>query len=113
MKSPAKRREKQKLQFSKLMCLRSWWLMTVSVFVCVGGEFFLQYTSRGSMREIVTIILSLISFVTVFINGGYITQNIFRDTSLNKHGLTIDGDVCKVADCEPEACRTPGDDKTI
>ena len=63
--------------------------MTVSVFACIGGELFLQYSDRGSMREIVTIVLSLISFVTVFINGGYITQNILRDTSLNKCGIHV------------------------
>jgi hypothetical protein len=22
------------------MCLRSWWLMAISVFICIGGEFF-------------------------------------------------------------------------
>lgn len=82
--------DKPKMQFSKNMCLRSWWLMTISVFVCIGGEFFLQYTSRGSMREIVTIALAIISFVTVFFQGGYITQNIFRDVSLNKHGIYVD-----------------------
>lgn len=44
------------------------------------------------MTQVVTIVLSLISFVTVFINGGYITQNVFRDTSLNKHGLRVPKD---------------------
>lgn len=83
---------KPKIQFSKDMCLRSWWLMAISVVVCLGGEFFLQYTARGSMREIVTVVLSLITFVTVFINGGYICQNIFRDTSLNKNGIHVDED---------------------
>ena len=86
----SRNKQKPKIQFSKNMCLRSWWLMTLSVVICLGGEFFLQYTARGSMREIVTVVLSLISFVTIFINGGYITQNIFRDTSLNKHGIYLD-----------------------
>lgn len=81
---------KPKLEFSQTMCIRSWRLMAISIIFCIGGEFFLQYTGRGSMSEIVSIVLSLISFVTVFINGGYITQNIFRDTSLNKHGLRVD-----------------------
>jgi hypothetical protein len=85
----SRREKKPKIQFSKDMCLRSWWLMAISVFVCIGGEFFLQFTYRGSMREIVTVVLSLITFVTVFINGGYITQNIFRDTSLNKYGIHV------------------------
>jgi hypothetical protein len=85
-------KKKSKIQFSKQMCLMSWRLMAASVAVCLGGEFFLQYTSRGSMREIVTVVLSLISFVTVFINGGYLTQNIFRDTSLNRHGIHVGAD---------------------
>jgi len=32
---------------------------------------------------------ALIAFVTVFINGGYVTQNICRNLSLNKNGLRI------------------------
>ena len=66
--------------------------MAICVMICLGAEFFLQYTSRGSMKEVVAIVLSLITLFTVFINGGYITQNIFRDTSLNKHGLFVDED---------------------
>jgi len=31
----------------------------------------------------------LISFVSIFINGGYVTQNIMRNCSLNKYGLRI------------------------
>jgi hypothetical protein len=80
------------IQFSKAMCLRSWWLMAIGAAVCLGGEFFLQYTARGSMREVVSVALSLITFSTAFINGGYITQNIFRDTSLNKNGIYVDED---------------------
>jgi hypothetical protein len=87
-----KKRKKPKIQFSQQMCLMSWRLMAASVAVCLGGEFFLQYTSKGSMNEIVTVVLSLISFVTVFVNGGYITQNIFRDTSLNRHGIHVGTD---------------------
>ncbi len=35
------------------------------------------------------IVIALVSFATVFINGGYITQNIFRDKSLNDNGMRI------------------------
>ena len=99
----ARAEKKPKIQFSKKMCLRSWWLMAFSVAACVGGEFFLQYADRGSMREVVTVVLSLISFVTLFVNGGYVTQNIFRDTSLNKHGIHTDGDgMCYMARQEHE-----------
>lgn len=35
------------------------------------------------------IVIALVSFATVFINGGYITQNICRDRSLNNNGLRI------------------------
>jgi NAD/NADP transhydrogenase beta subunit len=84
-----KKKKKSKMQYSKQMCTRSWVLMAVTVCGCIGGEFALQWTDKGTMHQVVTVVLSLISFVTVFINGGYITQNIFRDTSLNKHGLTI------------------------
>jgi hypothetical protein len=56
--------------------------MAVSVLL----EFLLQYTQRGSMGEVT---MALISFVTVFVNGGYITQNIFRDKSLNDNGIHI------------------------
>ena len=79
----------KKLEFSQKMCKASWWLMAATVFICLLGEFVLQWMDRGSMGEVVTVVLSLISFVTVFINGGYITQNVFRSTSLNKHGMRI------------------------
>jgi hypothetical protein len=85
----AKKKTKPKVQYSKQMCTRSWVLMAVTVCGCIAGEFILQWTGRGSMYQVVAVVLSLISFVTVFINGGYLTTVIFRDTSLNKHGLTI------------------------
>ena len=59
---------------------------------CIACEFYLQYHRMGSMSEVVTVVISIISFVTVFINGGYITQNIFRDTSLNKNKMRIPDD---------------------
>jgi len=49
-------------------------------------EYTLRFSMRGTMGDVV---IALITFVTAFINGGYITQNIFRDTSLNKNGLRI------------------------
>jgi drug/metabolite transporter (DMT)-like permease len=88
----ARAQRNPKMQFSKKMCVKSWYLMAISVIVCLGGEFFLQFTGKGSMSEIVAVVLSLITFFTVFINGGYITQNIFRDTSLNKHGIHVHQD---------------------
>jgi hypothetical protein len=54
--------------------------MAASVFL----DFLLRWEGRGQMGDVT---MGLISFVTVFINGGYITQNIFRDTSLNKNGI--------------------------
>lgn len=83
--------------------------MAGGVAVCLGGEFFLQYTSRGSMSEIVTVVLSLISFVTVFINGGYITQNIFRDTSLNRHGIHVSPDDKHYIEYPPSADEDEGE----
>jgi len=84
-----KEKSGKKLEFSQKMCKASWWLMAATVFICLLGEFVLQWMNKGSMGEVVTVVLSLISFVTVFINGGYITQNVFRSTSLNKHGMRI------------------------
>jgi hypothetical protein len=81
--------KKPAIQFSKKLCMRSWWLMAFAVVFCMVGEFVLQLAGRGSMIEVVTVVLSLISFVTVFIQGGYITQNVLRDTSLNKHGIHL------------------------
>jgi hypothetical protein len=84
-----RKKAKPKIQFSKEICVRSWWLMAATVAVCLSGEFALQWTGKGSMREVVTIVLSLISFVVTFVQGGYITQNIFRDVSLNKNGIHL------------------------
>ncbi len=72
----------KKIQFSQGLCVCSWVMLAVTVMM----EFALQWTDRGSMSNIV---IALISFVTVFINGGYITQNICRDRSLNNNGLRI------------------------
>jgi hypothetical protein len=70
--------------------------MAAAVTFCLAGEFVLQFLGKGSMAQVVTIVLSLVSFATVFINGGYITQNIFRDTSLNKNGIYCPDDGEKV-----------------
>jgi len=86
------KKQKRPMQFSKKMCVWSFIIMIWTIAMSFIGELFLQYTGRGTMEAVVTSALSLISFVTVFINGGYITQNIFRDTSLNKHKLNVDGE---------------------
>jgi hypothetical protein len=77
-----RKRKRTKPQFSKVMCVASWCLMSVSVF----GNFILAYCGRATLSDMV---MALISFVTVFVNGGYICQNIFRDTSLNKNGIHL------------------------
>jgi hypothetical protein len=64
------------------MCVMSWALMALSVLL----NFAMAYSGRETLSDMV---MALISFVTVFINGGYITQNIFRDKSLNDNGLRI------------------------
>lgn len=84
--------KRKRVQFSKKMCVVSWVLMAGTAIACIAGEFLLQWTARGSMINVVEIALGLISFVTVFINGGYLTQNVFRDTSANKHGIHVPGD---------------------
>jgi hypothetical protein len=71
---------RKQAQFSKLMCVMSWLLMAASVFL----DFGLRWSGRGQMSDVA---MALISFETVFINGGYITQNVFRDVSLNKNGI--------------------------
>jgi hypothetical protein len=52
----------------------------------VLGNFALAWFGRETLSDMV---MALISFVTIFVQGGYITQNIFRDTSLNKHGIHL------------------------
>jgi predicted permease len=83
--SRKRRKTRKKPQFSKLMCVISWSLMAASVL----GNFALAWFGRETLSDMV---MALISFVTVFVNGGYITQNIFRDKSLNDNGLRITGD---------------------
>jgi hypothetical protein len=88
MSKPKKRRKtkkRRKAQFSKLMCVMSWALMALSVLL----NFAMAYAGRETLSDMV---MALISFVTVFINGGYITQNIFRDKSLNDNGLRVPDD---------------------
>jgi hypothetical protein len=69
------------------MCVVSWFLMATTVYACVGGEFLLQWRGRGSMGAVVAVALSLITFVTAFVNGGYLWQNVKRDESANSNGI--------------------------
>ncbi|MDR1298857.1 MAG: hypothetical protein LBJ84_01220 [Oscillospiraceae bacterium] len=76
---------RRRVQFSKIMCVMSWALMALSVLL----NFAMAYAGRETLSDMV---MALISFVTVFINGGYITQNIFRDKSLNDNKLRVPED---------------------
>jgi hypothetical protein len=57
------------------------WMLMCGV---IGLDFILRWCGKESFNDVS---IAIIGFVTVFINGGYITQNIFRDTSLNKNGI--------------------------
>ena len=92
MKVFGNKSDKPKFEFSQRMCVWSFKLLVFSVVFGLSAEFALQWFGKGSMTAIVEIVLGVISFMTVFINGGYITQNVFRNLSLNKHGLRIPKD---------------------
>ena len=64
------------------LCVASWCLMAITIFADVALAWF-------ERQPIPTTTQALIAFVSVFINGGYVTKNIIRNTSLNKHGLKI------------------------
>jgi hypothetical protein len=63
--------------------------MAWAVFFSLVGEFLLQWTGRGSMLNVVQITLAVVTVFTAFINGGYLAQNVIRDTNLTAYGIHI------------------------
>jgi hypothetical protein len=60
----------------------SWGLMAVTILL----NFCLVWTGRGQFDAVT---IAVIGSFNIFINGGYITQNICRDLSTNKEGIHI------------------------
>jgi len=83
-----KKLRKRKLEFMQKLCIASWCLMAATVFADITLAWF-------ERNPIPTTTQALIAFVSVFINGGYVTKNIIRNTSLNKHGIRIDDETGK------------------
>ena len=77
-----RRRNKRPLEFMQKMCIASWVLMACTIM----ADIVLSWNGREPLPSTTQ---ALIGFVTIFINGGYVTQNITRNCSLNRHGIRI------------------------
>ena len=76
---------KRKLEFMQKLCIASWILMSVTIF----ADLLLAWFEK---QPIPSTTQAVIGFVSVFFSGGYVTQNIIRNCSLNKHGMRIPND---------------------
>lgn len=91
-------KSKKRLEFSQKLVIVSWLFMLVSVIASIGGEFVFQHLGYQSINYVTNLILEFISFVTIFVNAGYFTQNTIRDCSLNKYSARIDENGSKHSD---------------
>ena len=82
------RKNKKKLEFMQKVCVASWVLMAVTISADIALAWFEKQPIPSTTQ-------ALIAFVSIFINGGYVTQNILRNCSLNKWGMRIPNDGVK------------------
>lgn len=70
-----------KIQFSKLVCIFSMLLVTLTIFL----NYRLAWAEKPQMSDVA---VTSITIFGGFVTGGYFTLSGVRDCSKNKHGLT-------------------------
>jgi len=74
--------KRKRLEFMQKICVASWVLMAVVILSDIILAAFDKMPIPSTTQY-------LIGFVSTFINGGYVTQNIIRNCSLNRNGMRI------------------------